>query len=98
MSLKVRYQNKRVGKISLDDNSQITFDYSSSWKESSDSFPVSISLPLSGKYKGISWEMALSVGSENDPGQIRNRDWQKLAAELEIRPALLKRIILDLIK
>jgi serine/threonine-protein kinase HipA len=51
MSLKVLYQNKLVGKISLNDNSQITFDYSSSWKESSDSFPVSISLPLSGKYK-----------------------------------------------
>ncbi len=48
-------------------------------------------------YKGISREMALSVGSENDPGQIRGRDWLKLAAELEIRPSLLRRTILNLI-
>lgn len=51
MSLKVLYQNKLVGKISLNDNSQITFDYSLPWKESSDSFPISISMPLSGEYK-----------------------------------------------
>jgi serine/threonine-protein kinase HipA len=49
-------------------------------------------------YKGISRRLALSVGSEHDPGQIRNRDWLKLAAELEIRPSLLKRTIINLIR
>ncbi|MDA3941755.1 MAG: type II toxin-antitoxin system HipA family toxin [Spirochaetia bacterium] len=51
MSLKVLYQKKLVGKLFSNDNSQITFEYSSAWKESSDSFPVSFSMPLSGEYK-----------------------------------------------
>ena len=53
-------------------------------------------LVSTGVYRGISRDMALSVGSEYDPGQIRNRDWFKLAAELEIKPSLLKRTITNL--
>ncbi|MCD6396446.1 MAG: HipA N-terminal domain-containing protein [Spirochaetaceae bacterium] len=51
MSMNVLYKNKLVGKISLNDNSQIFFEYSSLWKKSADSFPISVSLPFSGKYK-----------------------------------------------
>jgi len=51
MSMNVLYKNRLVGKISLNDNSQIFFEYSSLWKKSADSFPISVSLPFSGKYK-----------------------------------------------
>ncbi len=51
MSMNVLYKNRLVGKISLNNNSQIFFEYSSLWKKSADSFPISVSLPFSGKYK-----------------------------------------------
>ncbi len=54
MKLKVLYESYLVGILHQDTGGRINFDYSTEWKNSHESFPVSHSLPLSGNFeKGI---------------------------------------------
>lgn len=50
MSLIVLFRNRAVGTIDLNPDSRMEFRYVSEWAESSSSFPISASLPLSGDY------------------------------------------------
>ena len=51
MSLNVLYRNRLVGQLHQKSDSQITFEYSRDWIGAPDSFPVSQSIPLSGRYE-----------------------------------------------
>ena len=44
-------------------------------------------------YKGISPDLAFSIGGVSDPGHIGKKDWGKMAEELEISPRYIFRIL-----
>ncbi|NQT59110.1 MAG: HipA N-terminal domain-containing protein, partial [Bacteroidetes bacterium] len=50
MSLTVLYRDKIVGTLSLNSRARMIFNYDPNWLRSSIRFPISTSLPFSGKY------------------------------------------------
>ena len=44
-------------------------------------------------YDGISPDLAFSIGGKTDPGHISSNDWNKFAAELEVSPRLIFRML-----
>ena len=47
-------------------------------------------------YKHLSRRFAFKIGGENRPGWMMGRHWDRLAAELEVKPQLLRTIRLDI--
>jgi serine/threonine-protein kinase HipA len=50
-------------------------------------------LVCTGIYPGISRDLAMAVGKEHDPGQVRKRDWEALAENAGIRPRVVFRLL-----
>jgi len=50
-------------------------------------------LVCTGIYPGVSRNLAIAVGKEHDPGQVRKRDWEALAENAGIRPRVVFRLL-----
>ncbi len=48
--LEVHYRDKIAGRIITDDDGRMSFEYNDTWRYSAESFPLSVSLPLSGDW------------------------------------------------
>ena len=49
-TLYVHYQRQTIGELRLTDSGQMQFQYRLEWQQSTDGFPISISLPLDGNF------------------------------------------------
>jgi serine/threonine-protein kinase HipA len=89
--LNVYYQAQLVGKISTGEEAKIKFEYSTSWVESKNSFPISISLPLNAEQTN---EESANNFFENllPEGRVRARTCKKFGISEGNNFELLRRI------
>lgn len=92
----VHYQCRLVGTLELSAAGEWAFAYVPEWRQSSEGFPVSLSLPFGGALSGASAHsffphldrnLAMKIGDEEDPTILLRRHWEQLAEETGLKPS-----------